>query len=671
MIFSRKAFRAVLCAAVLQAAFFPVFSQTSAADYYNRGRGLQEQEDWYGAIEAYMEALALNSAYGLAWQGAAECSYALGEYEQALKYLNSAGAYLKNSVTVENLKGMSLMALGRLDEARRIFLSVLARYPNDTDARFGLAQLDVLDGKISSAEQYYIDALSRQPGNRKALLSLAVISYELGKTDKSKQYISEALRYHGGSAEVHYFAGWLLAQEGSWRDAEGRVRSAIQLDPSYDEAYELLSSILFNTGRYQEVVDISDYRTSRDRNLPSAWYIKGLSLYRLGRIDEALQAFETGLQVAPEDEVMRAAAELMVCEKLDLEDSRRAALADYHIRNAASFRQQYLSREALYEYRRALTLDPYDTETRKAYAQVLLNGGYPQRYLDQLQFIQGLGKSSVPVNDSVESYQSLLQNSLPAAWGIDPFYIDKTRYTVGLYYMPSSASVAHPDAERITTELLGDTLAAREGFSVFVSPKPVNGYSEAFRTARQNGQDYFGLVKFDENDRDAVLSCDLYVARTGDKAQTFSVFRTGNGRYANAVRRMAVLLSEAMPLKGKLIARRGNDAVVNLGKTDGVENGQAYTIIKKGQLFTADEGIGSFYDEGNVLGTFTVDSVSEDISEGTVKQKGFYDRINAGDEILLVSAPAGEADGGDSLSPANDGGNGRTPALAELLQSIR
>ena len=83
------------------------------------------------------------------------------------------------------------------------------------------------------------------------LLSLALVSDSLGKTTNARDYVNRALQYYGGNAEVYYLAGYLAKKEGDLETAEDYVRTAVKLDSTYDDAYKLLSSILYDTERYE------------------------------------------------------------------------------------------------------------------------------------------------------------------------------------------------------------------------------------------------------------------------------------------------------------------------------------------------------------------------------------------------------------------------------------
>jgi tetratricopeptide (TPR) repeat protein len=677
----KKALLATIVALVVSAAVFadPVAS-------YGRGKAAQDREDWYGAIEGYQEALRENPNYNAAYQGLAESFYALGEYDQALDQTVKAEAFRKNDPSLLDLRGFIMIGLGKLDEASDLFTRVLAAWPNDVDARFGLAEIDISNGKNSAASGEYLDALKRNPENRKALLSLALMAEESGNAAMARDYVSKALMYHGDNPQVFYFAAYIASRDGRAGEAENRVRAALSLRGDYDDARELLASILYGQARYQEVIDICDARIASSRDHASAWYLRTLALEKLGKYEDALKSAKAALQVASEDELLRSMLESIVMERLPFEDARRSSWAAWHVAKAAQFEEKNMSEQALYEYRRALKINPYDVSSRQSYAKVLLNRGYPQGYVSQLKFVQGIGKSTNAINDAIESYGKLLSSSVANVWGVDPLYLEKDHTSIGLYYLKDGANVIHPDAERITTTMLSDVFSHDPRFSVTARETAVGSYSEAFRASREAGEDYFALVGFRENERDLQIIADLYVSRTGSRAETFNVFRTGNNRYSNALRRLAQSIAAAMPARGAIVKRYQADAVIDLGKSDGVKAGDAFEIYPDSAVTVKNEGIGVVRNESALLGVFTVKTVDEEISLGTIERNGFYDRINAKDVALPkpksadgTASTAGASGAASTSATATAGSSSanepkeakRAPALLSLLRKIR
>lgn len=635
--------------------------------FYENGRLYQGQENWYAAIEQYQEALLENPSYHAAIKGLSESFYALEEYGQALDNIDKALAFRRDDSELLNLRGFTLIALGRLDEARTVFQTNLVTLPNDVSARFGLAEIEIATGKISQASQLYRDALSRNPENRKALLSLALVSWETGNHSASREYLERAMKIHGDSHQVFYYAAYISLLDGNLEDAERKVRMSLTLNPNYDAAREMLSTILFRSQRYTEVIAVCDQRIATQRSTVSAWYLKALSLEKLARFEDALVASRAGLQVSENDEIFRALMESIIIERLSFEDSRRKTWSAWHVERAQRAEKSNMSDQALYEYRRALKILPDDVTTRHAYAKLLLTRGYPARHLSQLEFIQSLGKSSTQVNDAVESYGRLLSSSLTQKWKINPLYLDKAHTAIGLYYTANLSALIHPDGERITTIMLADAFDHDLRYRVSAHTERVGSYSEAFRQSREGGEDYFALVSFSENTRDVQIHLDVYVSRTGSKAASFNVFRTGNDRYIQAIRRAVHMTSSALPLKGALIARYQKDGLIDLGKSDGIQVSQKFDIVDNTKLRRASEGIALSWNSDAVLGVLTITVVDEDVSQGKIERAGHFDRINLGDAIVLSPAKDEKAEEKVFQDPA---ASRAPPSLLSLIRRI-
>ena len=640
----------------------------SPVKLFEAGKELQYHENWYGAIELYQQALKENPSYNAVYHGLAECFYALNEYDQAIVYAEKARRYAPQDVDIENLYAFILIGIGKIADAQKIFSAVLNRYPNNLDARFGMAEIEVTGGRLTNASELYAAALRRQGENRKALLSLALLSYETGNVTAAQSYISRALQYHGDNAQVHYFAGYLAALAGNLDEAEGRIRTALTINEDYDRAQALLCSILYSSGRYREAMSVSDLRIAGDRKRSDAWYLKALCLLKLKENQKAFEAAQTGLSVDPENELMRTLLEDIAVQTFEFEDARRKELAYAHRSKANAFLNRNMTDQALYEYRRALKVYPYDTDSRQAYANILMRQGFYERSIQQLEFIQSIEKSNARINDTVEAYGKTLDQSVRKRWNIDPLYLNKAHLSIGLFYQINSTNVFHPEAEKLTAALMTDIFSYNRRFAITAYLEKPGSYMEAFRQARTAGNDYFGIVSLRENERDIQITLDLYVGRTGSKAETLTVYRSGNDRFSNAIRRITGMFTQAMPIIGSIAGRSQGEAVIDIGSGDCTVNDYTIEIVKKGTVTIANEGIGLLYNEKDILGTFTVSRVSEDLTEGTLTRKGYYDKMTQGDVAVLVVA---DGKGGSKAEKTVDGTDLRGQQMSQLLSLLR
>ena len=685
---------------------FSVFSENlGALKFFERGVQKQDIEDYYGASEDFQQAIQANKSYGEAWFHLSQVTYAIGDYSLALTYLEKADKYAKNRNDIQNLRGLILIALGRLDEARSVFNDILKKYPNDINSRFGLAELDLFTGSFIGAKNQYEDALKRQGNNRKALLSLALISSELGNHDTARKYIEQALRYHSGESEVHYLAAYLEAKRGNFSEAEKRARAAVQINPEYTKAYVLLSSILYAQKKYDDVIDMCDYLIAKNRNTTEAWYLKGLSQNRKGEWKSCVDTWNMALSINPYDEVMRSGLELLVMKKLPVEDERREAWADFHVQKARDFSKSYFGENARYEYQRALKINPFNDAARSEFAQLLGNTGLNENYLNQLKFIRQNQESLADeeakpsasqkkVSDTIEAYESLMKYSLAAKWNVDPFYLDKTRWHIGLYYTKSPVQLLHCDAEEIAAGMCADIFSGIASTSVALENRAVSGYGEAYRLARKSNMDYFVILSIDETEREVTLGATVYSARTGTETTKFSSFRTGNDKFASVLRAFRHDLLAMLPVRGKILQRSVNDILLDLGTVEGMKKDVVLDVIKAGTITTSDKGLGVTFEEKNHLGTIKINRTGEEISQGTLEQNGFYDRVNVGDEVLVKFRPddksAEDAQIADNSPAAGENGARilpedekqkkldaremgliKTPAIIELIRGLK
>lgn len=684
-------------------------AEKTASDYYNEGLASQNNENWYEASQHYMEAIQKNPVYSDAWFHIAECSYQLGEFDLVLSQLDEAEKYAKDDNSINNLRGMTYIAMQQFVEARKIFEKILKKTPNDVDARFGLAELDLFDGRISGAERQYSEALKRQSENRKALLSLAVVSSQLGKTENSQNYIKQALLLYSNEPEVHYIAAVVAAMNNDIKSAEAHCRVAVQIDGNYEKAYELLAKIRYAQKEYEDVISLCDFIIGRDRNNSSAWYLKGAALNSLQKPLDAISVWTNGLKISPQDEIMRAALEIAVNKNIALEDSRRADWALYHVQTAREYARRYESQGSIYEYQRALKIEPANKEARVAFANILELNGMHELYLEQLLFIKSIkdensskNLSETELDDKIEAYENLLQDSLAKKWNVEPFYLDKNRWSIGIYFVPGTINQHHIENNRIAAEFASDIFSGLAAASVSTETASVSGFGDAYQKARASGKNYFILISVDEGTRDVTLDYTMYSARTGSKVTEDSLYGTGNNRYSGVFRRFRDDILNHLPIRGKIIDRDGKTLLSDLGRSENVIEGSVFDVVRKNSIQTASSGSGVTYKDSDILGTFTVTTSGEEISEGLLEYRGFYDRVNTGDELVLISrpktdeenaaqtvsgsqnnanmnaniAPQGNANGEsvvEQKSPgltAEDLGVRRTPAFLDLLRSI-
>ncbi len=649
---------------------FPLSAQ-SARDYYQKGRDAMEREQPFEAVESFKEALRLNPRYLEPHIGLAKVYYYLDEYDEALRYVALAGKIGGDSSALLNINGRILLALGKPQDASRLFKLVLQKEPYNIEAISGLAEFSLSQGDRLSALQQFQKSLQYDANDRRILLALALMYEEKGDRQRAEVYLLKAIDTYSEHPLVQALAASLYLERGDFAQAEFHAKTALSIQPNYRDALRLLGTINLRTARFSQTIAIMDQLIDLEPKNRAAWYLRGMASIKLKKTEDGISAFERVLGIAPNDEISRIVLEDTVIQELKPEDQRRSRYAAYHFDQALQFQKKNLNDRAAYHFRRGLFIAPLDTRGRQNYAAYLKASGQRAGFLKQLDDLKRLGVNNSFVNDNLEIYKSLLTESVSNTWAIDQFVVDRDPLLVRVFYLPNAQKLDHPLAE----EYLANFFQTMLGMSSKVSfskdrdanahqtmlPRSINRESDAFSIARSEGADFYVIINSTESGDNFQLSAPLYLARTGNQLNNHGSFRTGNFRLQNAIAQVAQSISSALPLRGRLIKRSSNDGVVNLGVLDGLKIGDSLHVIRPDAYVLKGDAPGFIFNQEHKTASFKVARVDDYIASGTLVREGFFDKINIGDVILKEGESAGKLE----QASAN------FPILYNKIRSIR
>ena len=626
-------------------------------DYYSQGSEAFAKGNFFDAIEQYKLAVEKNPRYLEPIAGLASVYFYLGEFEVALEFVLQAQALDAANLDLQNLEGRIRVGLGEYNVAESVFTSILEQEPNNIEAWFGVAELDLAFGNTTQATQRYERALEISPTNRRALLALVLVLEERGQTELASPFVEQALRYYPRNSQVRYIAAKHFLSNEKIDEAAFQARRALELDPDHLDASLLLGEIYLRGGSNERALTVFEGLLGLDRNQPLVWYGLGTAFRRLDRTEEALNAFGFALRYQSDDEVSRISLEQLLLETLDLSDPRRSQFADFHFDRGVGYQDRNFLARALRSYRRGLLISPRSKRGRLLYAEVFRVQGYESKYLNELNVLVDLGHEDEDILDRIEIQESLLQESLSQEWDVDQYTLFRADFKFDLFV--TDHNLRHVGAERDLASYLRNTMLHRERFSVPNAPSINTGYGEAFALARSHQSDYFMMVEFSESERLFGLSATIYSSGTGGLLRSYRVMRTGNDRVADAMNLVVDDIDELLPVSAKILDRRFDLLLIDAGFRDGVSTDDEMVIVKGDGLSLARDKIGFVYNSDDVIGAFVVGRTDELIAEGELTQSRFFDLINIGDR--LVYAPE------ESENPIPDP---RVPSSI-LYQSIR
>jgi tetratricopeptide (TPR) repeat protein len=258
----------------------------------------------------------------------------------------------------------SLLASGKVEQARDAFEQLLLQNPADASAREGvsvsserMALEQRAAGHMDGALATLLRAKHIEPDDKRILLDLGIleeemglyldaastlrhleslppvdpnVSYALGRVDLSLGRLTEAeqemqtyLKEHPEDASAHFGLGRIYLEGLQFDKAERELDQSIALQPKQTEGYYELGQAYLDQDRYQDSIAQFQKALLREPQHAGALSGIGIAYFRLKRYDLAREWLLKGTQVAPDYQTAHYYLGLTLSRTGDAEGSHR------------------------------------------------------------------------------------------------------------------------------------------------------------------------------------------------------------------------------------------------------------------------------------------------------------------------------------------------------------
>ncbi len=212
--------------------------------HYNLGRALQAQGDTVGAKHEYEEAIQRKRNFLAPRLALVNQAQQAGDYRSTLQYANDILSIDPEMPLVRLIRAQSLVAMGRVDEARTDLDALRPSFPDEVLLQLALVDLNLRHFK--DAEEKFQKILQSERGNTRAITGLVQAEIAQDQLGKAAELLRQELERSPGSdslrllfADIEVAAGRLEVAIQQYRIVLLRNPRAAQTHLSLGRAYEL------------------------------------------------------------------------------------------------------------------------------------------------------------------------------------------------------------------------------------------------------------------------------------------------------------------------------------------------------------------------------------------------------------------------------------------------
>ncbi|EPR64534.1 O-linked N-acetylglucosamine transferase [Toxoplasma gondii RUB] len=203
-----------------------------------------------------------------------------------------------------NCKGVTLRALGRLQEALDCCREALRLDPGNTNALNNIGVALKERGELLQAVEHYRASLVANPHQPTCRTNLAVALTDLGTKLKQEKKLqaalvcyTEALTADPTYAPCYYNLGVIHAETDDPHTALQMYREATRLNPSYVEAYNNMGAVCKNLGKLEDAISFYEKALACNANYQMSLSNMAVALTDLGTQQKASEGAKKAISL--------------------------------------------------------------------------------------------------------------------------------------------------------------------------------------------------------------------------------------------------------------------------------------------------------------------------------------------------------------------------------------
>ncbi len=215
-----------------------------------------------------------------------------GKAQNAKNLLSKANVYYPDNPALLSLLGISLMELGKIEQAKYFFEKVVSLTPGYGSALSNLAQSEIIAGDYSQAIANLLDAKNNNDNSTAVTLLLVEAYLKTKQFDKAKGLTKKLTDAQPTNSYFQQQHGIALGFSGDIKNAKKAFQQALKIDPTNSESIIHLARMEFIEQGSQQAIKLLKTQLESQPNNTLLIVELGNIYMRSAQTDKALKQYQ-------------------------------------------------------------------------------------------------------------------------------------------------------------------------------------------------------------------------------------------------------------------------------------------------------------------------------------------------------------------------------------------
>ena len=267
---------------------------------YNLARAYLANNNTIQATAALEQAIAIRPDYPEAILVLGELNLRAGKAQATALAMEDLLKKRPDLPQARSLLANCYQVLGRLDDAAALFREQTKAAPQSPEAYFNLGLILRQEKKNDEARQAFEKSSELAPDNFGPINQLVELDLADKHYDPATKRVKQLLTKHPEAAASHFLEAKTYAAQRDWGQAEAALQKAIELDPNFTPAYELLVSAYVSENKLSDAISQLKKESEKNPNNPIPLLMTAIIYERMKDYPNARDAYEKGLTLRPD-----------------------------------------------------------------------------------------------------------------------------------------------------------------------------------------------------------------------------------------------------------------------------------------------------------------------------------------------------------------------------------